>query len=71
MIILEFLSPGGGTSTRSELNSLLSLPFFSSSFFYGLSLSCPHTLLSLSFAPLLTNEWGMAPRGEGAVELGG
>ena len=71
MRILEFLSRGGGTSTRSELNSLLSLPFFLLVFLNILSLYCPHTLLSLYFAPILDKEWGMAPRGEGSMELGG
>ena len=46
MIIPEFLRPGGGTGTRSELNSLLSLPFFLL-VFDGISLSRPHTLLSI------------------------
>ena len=48
MIIHEFLILRGGTGTRSELNYLLSLPFFLL-VFDGLSLSCPQTLLSLSF----------------------
>ena len=49
--------------------SLLSLPFFLM-FFYGISLSCPQTLLSLSFAPIFTKGWGITPRGEGAVDKG-
>ena len=43
-------------------------------FFYlfdGLSLSCPHTLLSISFTHILAKGWGMAPMGEGSVEKGG
>ena len=72
MRIPEFLSPGGGTSTRYKLNSLLSLPFILL-FFYGLSLSLVLTLfsLSLSFAPILSKIWGMDPRGEDAEDKGG
>ena len=70
MIIPEFLTPGLGTDTRSELDSLLTIPFFFW-FFYGLSLSCPQTLLSLSFAPLLAKGWDIDPMGKGAVYKGG
>ena len=34
-------------------------------------LSCPHTLLSLSFVPPLTKVWGMTPRGYGAMDKEG
>ena len=64
MRIPEFLSLGRGTSTRSELNFLLSLPFFLLVFLWYLSLSCPNTLLSLSVAPNFYKVWGMAPRGK-------
>ena len=47
MTIHEFLILGGGTGKRSELNYLLSLPFFLL-VFDGLSLYCSLTLLSLS-----------------------
>ena len=46
-------------------------PFSSSFLMVYLSLYCPHTLLSLSLAPILTKVWGMAPRGEGTVDKGG
>ena len=49
--------------------SLYSLyPFFSCFLMVSLSLSCPHTLLYLSFVIILTKGWGMPPRGEGAVD---
>ena len=66
MIITELLIPGGGTSTRSKLNPLLILPFILL-VFYVLSISCLHTLLSLYFAPILSNGWGMSPMREGAI----
>ena len=68
MIITELLSLGGGTGTRPELNSLLSLPFFILVFWWYLYLSYPHTLLSLSLAPIFAKGWGMEHRGEGTVE---
>ena len=68
------LSGGGGVISFYLSLSLLSIPFsllylpFFILFFYGLYLSCLHNILSLSFAPLLTKVWGMAPRGKGERE---
>ena len=67
MRINGFLIPGGVTSTRFEINSLLIIPFIIL-VFDGLSLFFPHTLLSLSYAPILAKGWGMDPRGEGDVD---
>ena len=58
MRIPDFLSPGRGTSTRSELNYLLYLPFFK----WSLSLLCSHSslfLLCTSFGQGV----GYAPKG--------
>ena len=71
MRINELLRPRGGTSTRSKLNSLLSLPFFLLDFLWSFYLSCPNTLISIYLAPILANGWGMAPMREGSVDLGG
>ena len=70
MIIHEVMILGGGTGTRSELNYLLSSPFFLM-FFNGLSLYFYHTLLSLSFASFLNKGWVMYPKVEVAVDKGG
>ena len=71
MRIPEFLSPGGGTGTRSKLNYLLYLPFFII-FFYGISLSLLPTLLYIYPSSLFWTRYGVCPRGEMiAVEKGG
>ena len=63
MRINEFLTPGGGTGTRSELNYLLILPFIIL-VFEGLSLSFVLTLFSLSHSPPIWPRNGVLPLGE-------
>ena len=70
MIIPEFWIFFGGTGTRSELNYVLSLPFFLLFFLLSISLLFSHSSLSLP-PPLFSEGWGIPPRGEGAVDKGG
>ena len=69
MRIPELLSPGGGISTRSKLNSLLSLPFFILVFLWSLSLLSSHSFLSL-LNPSFGQGVVYAPNGRGSCGLG-